>query len=174
MKRKTMPGLKDLAELPREILGGIASEFLEIDPLLRAIFFNSRSNPGDTGFHLKRRQVDVLVVTLRGCSGIALVRASYVWRGRIYPQRPAEKPGYVYPAYKADSSGSWMADLQDPIGFQDWTRLCISHINERIAYADEKRAKVIQMRRFREEQREIARAAAERYRQRFEEAVNAM
>lgn len=166
-----MKGVEGIPEVERGILAGIAIELMELDPKLWACFFGigvdaTVHHPSQNafGFDLKRRKVGFVKITLSETT----VAASYRWSGRVTPQRPVpDKPGWVYPASKSNESGYWYCDVYDPLAFRKWVEQCEQYILARVAYLEERRAKVVAKREFRAEQLEIARKCCENSRARW-------
>lgn len=155
MKNKQLSGLQDFPVVEAGILGGIALDLMELDHMLRPVFFIVPYH----GFYLKRRQAQLIRVMLRG----NIISADYHWTGRYVPERPVpNKPGWVYRSYRSNESGYWQADVQDPEKFKRLIGLCEDYIRVRSAYLNERRQKAAEMRRLKKEQ---VRAAEERHEQ---------
>jgi hypothetical protein len=112
MKKKSFLAIRNAPEPTRSILGGIAAELMDIDPLLR-ITPLSASDSARYGFNLCRRKAVLLTVVLNNHVAVA----SYSYRTRQH-----------------HNFGSLVTNIQDPDRFESWKRDCEKHVLSRIIY----------------------------------------
>ncbi len=178
IRTKKMPGLKELPKVEGDILAGITTELMDLDPLLRPVFhkgigekvrrcyqIRDEDRKIACGVYLKRRKVEMLHIAIYG----NVVHAAYEWKEIYIPPRPVpNKPGWVYRGRRDEKRDDWKTDIQDPQQFRRFIERATDILKERIAYLEARRQKAATQREERKRNAEIAAEAHARWRERWE------